>query len=502
MKKSYNYFKRYNGKYFLVFIFLSSLLLSCEEFLTETPRSSVGGENFFKTAKDADASISAIYSSIKGHYTFNAWYYGDISTEVANNGEGSATLDNGEYTAADPTFRGFWTQMYRTINYANVAIKNIPDITMDTDLKERYVGEARFLRALSYFELVRAFGGVPKITEPTVDDTNNRLPRASVEEIYNLIFDDLEFCETVLPDTYEGTNIGRATRGASKALMAKAYLQKGDFSNALSKSKEVISSGTYELLANLKDVFDITKENGKEHIFSIQFMGGTTEGLGSTLSRQFASRNVEINPNGNGEPSYSAIAAESQFFNSVPNHYRKRLTIVDQFPSPYYPEITATGPAQAGPCCMKFWDPLYTTRIGGDDANWMVIRYADVLLIFAEAENEVNGPTTEAYEAINSIRKRARDENQNNIDEQEEIAELPDLSGLSQDEFRQAVWKERDMELCFEGHHRWDLIRQNRFVEVVNASSIASKVTQTNRLFPIPDLEIMANDVLEQNPGY
>jgi hypothetical protein len=488
------------GKYYLTMLLSIIILSSCENFLTETPRSSVGGENFFKTEADADVSISAIYSSIKGHYTFNAWYFGDISTEIANNGETSASLDNGEYTPADPSFRDFWTQMYRTINYANVAITNIPNISLDESLKNRYIGEARFLRALAYFELVRAFGGVPKITEPTTDESNNYLPRASSEEIYNLIFEDLQFCETALPESYNSSNVGRATSGAAKALAAKAYLQKGDFSNTLIKAKEVINSKVYELLPNLKNVFDVTKKNGKEHIFSIQFMGGTTENLGSNISRAFSSRNVEINPYGN--PSGSSIATETLWYNSIPDHFRKRLTIVEEFPTLYYPEIKAIGIAQAGPCCMKYWDPLYTTRIGGDDANWMVLRYADILLMFAEAENEVNGPTSEAYNAINKIRQRARDENGNNIDEPEEIAELPDLAGLSKDEFRQAVWKEREMELCFEGHHRWDLIRQDRFVEVVNASNIPSKVTDKNKLFPIPDLEILANPNLEQNSGY
>ncbi len=502
MKKKFNVLKinKMGDKYYLIVLLSIMMLVSCDDFLTETPRSSVGGENFFKTVSDANASISAIYSSIKGHYTFNAWYYGDISTEIANNGETSASLDNGEYTAADPTFRGFWTQMYTTINYANVAIKNIPNVSMDDNLKNRYIGEARFLRALAYFELVRAFGGVPKITEPTTDVTNNYLPRASSEDIYNLIFEDLQFCETVLPISYNSSNVGRATSGAVKALMAKACLQKRDFSNTLAKTKEIIALDVYELLPNLKDVFTINKKNGKEHIFSIQFKGGTTENLGSNISRSFASRNIEINPFGN--PSGSAIAAERLWYNSMPGHFRKRLTIVEKFPSPYYPEIKAVGVTQAGPCCMKFWDPLYTSRIGGDDANWMVLRYADILLMFAEAENEVNGPTSAAYNAINKIRKRARDENQNNLDEPEEIAELPDLAGLSKDEFRQAVWKEREMELCFEGHHRWDLIRQSRFVEVVNASNIPSKITEKNKLFPIPDLEILANPNLEQNPGY
>jgi hypothetical protein len=488
--------KKYSSIFLLSFMFL----MSCDDFLTEYPRSSINGSSFFKTSADADASVSGIYSSIRSHYNTNVYYFGDESTEIANNGETSALLDNGEYTAADPVYRDFWTLMYSTINKANIAIKNIPGISMDASLRDRYVGEARFLRALAYFELVRAFGGVPKITEPTSDPSNNSLPRATSEEIYSLISDDLKYCETVLPVSYNSANIGRSTIGAAKSLAAKAYLQKGDFVNARTKAQEVIQSGTYSLCTYLKDVFDVTKENGPEHIFSIQFKAGFTEGLGSSISRMFASRNVEINPNKNGQVSWSAIATEKQFYNSIPDHYRKRLTMVAEFPSPYYPIITAKGIAQVGPCCMKYWDPKYMTNVGGDDANWMVLRYADVLLIFAEAENEISGPTVTAYDIVNKIRKRARDENVNNIDEPSEKAELPDLAGLSKEDFRLAIWKERAMELCFEGHHRWDLVRAKMFVQVLNASG--RNVKEANNLFPIPDLEIAANPNLTQNPGY
>ena len=487
-------------KYSFIILISFLFMVSCEGFLSEEPRSAISSGSFFQTESDANVSVSAIYSAIRGYYGRDVFYYGDISTEIANHGETSANLNTGEYTPADATFRNLWTTMYRTINYANVAITNIPSVTMDENTRNRYIGEARFLRALAYFELVRAFGGVPKITEPTLDESNNNLPRASVDDIYNLIFEDLKVCETALPATYNAANTGRATSGAAKALMAKAYLQKGDFQNTLLKTKEVISSGTYVLLPRLRDVFNVTKKNGKEHIFSIQFLAGSTENLGSQISRTYASRNVELNLV--KQPSWSGIACETKFYNSIPNHYRKRLTIIDVFPTPYFPEITAKGPAQAGPACMKFWDPTAGGNVGGDGANWMVLRYADILLMFAEAENEINGPTAAVYDAVNQIRKRARDENQNGIDEPSEIAELPNLAGLSKDQFRQAIWKEREMELCFEGHHRWDLIRQNRFVEVLNASDIIKKVTDANKLFPIPSLEIFANPNLEQNPGY
>lgn len=485
------------------FIFLLSFLffISCKDFLSEAPRSTVSSGSFWKTATDANVGISAVYSNIRGYYNNNVWYYGDISTEIASNGEASSTLNSGEYTAADATFRDHWTLMYRTINYANDAIKNIPGISMDATLRDRYVAEAKFLRALSYFELVKAFGGVPKITEPTSDPTNNALPRATADEIYSLILGDLKVCETVLPSTYASADIGRATSGAAKTLMAKAYLQKGDFTNTLAKTKEIMQSGTYVLLPNFKDVLDVTKKNGKEHIFSIQFKAGfATETLGSNISYTFACRNPETNPNGNGKASGSGVAAELQWYNSIPDHFRKRYSMVKSYPTPYYPIIKAVGPALAGPTCMKFWDPKYTTNVGGDDANWMVFRYADVLLMFAEADNEINGPTSAAYDAVNQIRKRARDENSNNVDEPSEVAELPNLVGLSKEDFRIAVWKERDMELCFEGHHRWDLVRTKRFVQVLTASG--RNVKDANNLFPIPGLEIAANPNLTQNPGY
>lgn len=173
--------------------------------------------------------------------------------------------------------------------------------------------------------------------------------------------------------------------------------------------------------------------------------------------------------------------------------------MVAEFPSAYYPEITVSGTAQAGPAPMKYWDPTFGMNIGGD-ANWIVLRYADVLLMFAEAENELSGPTDAAYEAVNAVRKRARDENANGIDEAGELAELPNLEGLSKEDFRAAVWAERRMELCFEGHHRWDLLRTGRFVDVMKASGRNAEAK--HELFPIPLLERQANPALTQNDDY
>ncbi|MFC5409783.1 RagB/SusD family nutrient uptake outer membrane protein [Larkinella bovis] len=470
---------------------------ACENFLKEEPVSAISSENFYKTPADAQAGVNAVYTALSGYYGSNAWYFGDVTTEIANRGELTGGLDVLDYTPADPVFRDFWTVMYRGINYANVAIKLVPGISMEETLRKRYVAEARFLRGLFYFDLVRAFGPVPKISEPTMDDSNNRLPRASVEEIYALILEDLKAAETDLPATYASADVGRATKGAAQALLAKVYLTKGDWKNARDKAQEVIASNRYSLFPNFRDVFKVQNENGREHIFSVQFKSGNNRGGGSSFTSQFASRNPNILLN--GAIAGTSIAAERPFYASFPNHYRKQISMVETFPSTYYPEITARGIAQAGPACMKYWDPAFGLTQGGD-ANWMVLRYADVLLMFAEAENELSGPTAAAYEAINQVRKRARDENANGVSEPAETALLPDLTGLTKDTFRLAVWEERRMELCFEGHHRWDLLRTGRFIDALKASGRTAE--QKHLLFPIPDLEISANPALTQNAGY
>ncbi len=470
---------------------------ACENFLDEKPLSAISSQDFYITSEDAKAGVNAIYSVLASTYGSNGWYFGDVSTEIANRGELTGGLDVMDYTAADPVFRGFWSENYRGINYANLAISRIGDISMEEGLRNRYIAEAHFLRGLFYFDLVRAFGSVPLIVEPTVDDSNNRLPRTDTESVYDLIISDLSMAEATLPLTYSSSDIGRATKGAAQSLLAKVYLTKGDWQKARDKAQEVISSAKYSLFANMKDVFNVKNKNGKEHIFSVQFKSGNNRGGGSSFTSQFASRNPNILLN--GAISGTSIATEPGFYDATPNHYRKRIMMVDSFPSKYYPEITAKGKAQAGPAPMKYWDATYGSAQGGD-ANWIILRYADILLIFAEAENELNGPSEPVYEKLNLIRKRARDENADGVNDATEVSELPDLANLTKEALREAIWKEREMELCFEGHHRWDLLRTGKFVEKLKASG--RNADSKHVLFPIPLLEIQANPLLTQNEGY
>jgi hypothetical protein len=475
-------------------------LLSCSEFLTENPYSSISSENFYKTSDDAFAGLNAVYASFRGYYGYDVYYQGDISADLATNGEVSGGIN--ELDINSTQFQGTWGQLYSTINYANTVLANVPSINMDENLKNRYLAEAKFLRAMTYFILVQSFGDVPLITVPTTNEENNYLSRTDQNAVYSFIIQDMLETIDFLPMSYSSNDIGRVSKGAAQSLLAKVYLTHKDYQQARDLAKAVMQSGTYALCSNLKDVFDIAKENGKEHIFSIQFDSDTK--VVSSYTSSFASRNPIIILGGIGQQAGSAVAAERNFYENYPEHYRKQVILLDSIPDPFWPKIipangSGKGKLLAGPCCMKYYDSNLKA-ISQGDANWMVIRYAEVLLIFAEAENEVNGPTDDAYKAANDVRKRARDSNGDGIDDPSDAAKLPDLSGLSKDDFRKAVWRERELELCFEGHQRWDLLRQGRFMEAMTANG--KNPQEKHLLFPIPLLEIQANPNLTQNPGY
>ncbi len=488
-------------KQIIIAIYIVGILLftySCDDFLTERSYSSISDDNFYESANDALAGLNAVYASFCGYYGGNVYGHGTISADLANSGEGTGGINELDINVTD--FQGFWGSEYTTINYANTVLYYVPEINMDDDLKARYLGEAKFLRALSYFTLVVSFGDVPLITEPTLNEDNNYLPRTDKGQVCDQIIADLLDAIDVLPESYGSSETGRVTKGAAQAILARVYLTLEEWQNARDMAQNVISSGNYSLFPDFRDVFDVENENGQEHIFSIQYMANT--GVASSFTSSYASRNPNILFG--GLRAGSAVAAEQDFYDGYPEHYRKFITMVDSFPNQYYPEISVANGAEegkclAGPSCMKFWDPNLTANSQGD-ANWPVVRYAEVLLIFAEAENEVNGPTTDAYDAINAVRKRGRDSNGDGIDDPDDEALLPDLSGLSQDGFRQAAWRERELELCFEGHQRWDLLREGRFMEAMTANG--KNPQEKHLLFPIPLAEIQANPNLTQNPGY
>lgn len=462
------------------------LSVSCEDNLKEEPLSFLEESNSFKTASDATSALNAVYDRLKDVYGMNMIDLADLNSdqcEVREENGGGSEIHKNLFNSGTRVFDTFYTNSYALIDRANRVIGNVPGITMDTKLRDQIIGEARFLRALAYFNLVQAFGDVPLLTVVSNDVVNVEVPRDPAKAVYDQIVADLLEAEKVLPSKYTAASeIGRATAGAAKSILAKVYLTRKEWANAAAKAKEVIDSRSYTLVPDYRDVFVPEKENGPEHIFSVQYSCVLPQ-YGSAMAENFAIYfSYPINLTGG---TYQVVPAYAGSF--APGDYRKTVTVIEE-------KTIANGTvvkSRTGPHTDKYWDPL-ACAAGKARNNFIVIRYADVLLMYAEALNESGGPTAEAYDAINQVRARARNGAQPTV--------LPDLKDLTQAQFRDSVYQERAWELSFEGHGRWDMLRTGRYQ--ARMQKIGITADEKHLLYPIPVQEMDVNPALKQNPGY
>lgn len=479
-------------KIFVPFILILMLAtLSCTKELDQQPHL-IYYDNYYQTGDDALTAVNAVYDVLGqvNQYSSYLWLIQDIGSDDCNarvtlndpnlheiNGYSIKTTNN--YVAK------IWQGSYLGISRANVVLDKVPGIAMDTLLKARILGEARFLRGLYYFNLVRLFGGVPLVTAPV---SPNLTPeeiypiRSPVSDVYNLIISDFEFAAKRLPPTHPSPNDkGRATRGAALGLLSKVWLTLEQWENAYSTAQQVIESNVYSLNADYAANFKETNKNGVESVFEVQFYKKVT-----SENSQMVISGLPSIP-GLFTAGVEIMLPTQDLLNSFDtNDYRKKVTFFDQ-----YWQYTFE------PHIWKYWDqvaykPSATSASGAD---FWVMRYPEVLLIYAEALNEAKGgPTAEAYWAVNKVRERARNGN---------AAALPDLAGMSQDDFRKAVLTERRHEFVNEGQRWYDLVRTGTLIESVKrAKGDHSNPTAYSYLFPIPQREIDINHNLTQNPGY
>ena len=492
-------------------IFLSAgagilLLASCNK-LSENPGSVVVSAQFYKTSSDATAAVSAVYSTLNSDPASDFPIYGrNLNLLVENASDNQIyspsntnpdvrALGTVTYVSSNDRVHKLWQQHYYGISRANVAIDNIPQIPLaqfsDTTLRPRLVREAKFIRALLYFNLVRLFGPVPLVLhDPTTVSVNAlKVPRTSTDSIYAQIISDLTDA-TQLPKTYSGADIGRATSGAAHTLLAKVYVTRRDWADALTEINTVVNSGVYGLFSNFKDVFQKGTKNGIEHIFSAQFETNLGA-VGSTqfLSESFTSFNPSVWP-----IDVPADSSVSQLFG--PTDTRAAVTFYNTQYNAATGQTVVYHNAYT-PYLNKFVDytlsPLSNQVKSG--VNYTILRYAEVLLLEAETLNELQGPTAAAYGAINQVRERAG------------LADL--TAGLTQGDFRDSVFLERRKEFIQEGQRWFDLVHEggtalydalNRIAakQVANGGGAALKDT----LFPIPLTEIQLNSLLTQNAGW
>lgn len=477
----------------------------CQDFLEEDNRSNLTQSNYFTTAAQAEAAVNGLYPSLR--IMVNSTGYGEavwVATELMalhattlgqsfNNNQ----LINQDIDPANPYFSSVWNTAYNGIGAANLVLARVPAIAMDEAQKRVLLGQAYFIRAFLYYHLVRFYGDVPLITLP-VDATSPDLypSRAPQADVYNLIIADLQAAEqSGLPAVDRS---GRISMGAVKSLLASVYLTtagsplriQANYQRAAEKAEEVIDAGGYPLFTSYASLHNTADKNQGELILQAQYAFGIATNSISALVIPYFVGISRYNDE------FGALIPTPQFYAS---HEANDLRAQEQqfyfskYPSIRDPNVTVEFQTQA---LYKYFHVESARGNGVGDENWTLLRMPEVMLIYAEAINETGTATPKAYAQINTIRRRAM---------------LPELSGLSQEQFRTAVWKERYHELAYENKAYFDMQRtrkaydvvNNRFVDVVGFRSEVGPVFQEKYLlWGIPSAEINNNRNLTQNPGW
>ncbi len=472
---------------------------SCNRALDEEPRSLLTSTLFYRTASDALLAVNAAYdhlgggtsnSGFSGVYFNLYWAMQAIASDDGVAGiadPNSVQLSEFRFDPSNAWTTEIWQDIYKTVNVANIAIANIPNIEMEASLKQRLLGEVHFIRGLMYFELVRLYGNVPLVLTPTVDLSILDILQATPEEVYQQVISDLMIAETNLPVTYTGADIGRATTGAASAYLARVYLTREDWAQAAEHAQKVMATGAYRLLDDYRDIFLIANNSSKEIVFGIGF---TFNNDAIWETSQFNVRTLPVDLNRNSLAWEIPTADVYNAFDALDR--RREVTFQTSFTESDGTVLTFE------PHIFKYWDQAAEPSASSSGTDFYALRYSDVLLMHAEAVNEANGgPTAEAYESLNRVRRRAR------FAEDEERPTLPDLSNQNQADFRAAVLLERRREFVWEGQRWFDLVRTGSLKEKVEAAKPGVTVDENkHKLFPIPQREIDLNSSLVQNPGY
>ena len=484
-------------------ISVSALLSGCEKFLEEDPQGQLTQENFPESESDALLATNAVYTTLRDwHYHSGGYPILDIMSDDSH--KGSNPNDQlptvGPYETFDhtPTQDGldrWWNLLYEGIKRANVVIEKVPDIPMDGGLQTRCIAEAQFLRGLFYFDMVRAWGGVPLVTTTTPE---LNLARASAEEVYNRIIDDLKFAADNLPkrSEYGASDMGRATSGAANALLARVYLFRGDFDNAETYAMKVINSNEYGLELDFIDANGVDGNNGVESVFEIGAL--QVEGTSGGGNQYANTQGVRGTPNRGWGFNRPSLDLRNSFEAGDP---RLKGTIIDlgdvlddieilgdgTTPDETYDE---DGNLIEVECYnRKVWVPGENT-ITQFGHHRRLIRYADVLLMAAEALNENNNPG-DALLYLNRIRERARGGDD---------SILPDITTTDQGQLRGLILTERRHELALEGHRFWDLVRTGKGPEILGPSGFEAG---KHEVLPIPQTEIdISQGSLKQNENW
>ena len=469
--------------------------VGCKKFLDLEPPYAQDAENYFQNQSDYELALIGAYDLLQA--SFLSVWIGEIASdntiaggESVTDTEGLHQIDDMNHGGVNNELRSVFRWNYAGVTRANYILENKDNI--DFPGKDVIIGEARFLRAFYYFELVKFFGDVPLIINQRLGvEEVAQLNRAPVAQVYSQIEEDLIYAASVLP--ISSSIKGKATKGAALAFLGKAYLYQNKWTEASSTFNDIISNGWFSLIPDYADLFSVASENNSETVFDVQYSGLEGGGYGCLVCLE-----------GNAGPGFQGIRQYNGPIYGDGNSYNlPTQNLYDFFPSSdprrdfTILDIEAFIAAQSNPQNISyaigagghtgFYNNKYIKRqgeIGLPDndltspVNYRVIRYADVLLMAAEA-NFQNGNTAFAEQYLNEVRQRAG---------------VSPLSGITLND----IYNERRLELSCEGHRFFDLVRTNQASSAIDGFSVG-----THELFPIPQIEIdLAGGNWSQNPGY
>lgn len=499
-------------------ILISSLFffVSCSDFLDEKSTGTMSIDSNLSSIESCTALANgtyvntSVFDANEGTWGGNTIWLLEFMTGKVNS-EASQTefLDfrNLTLNSRSRYIEKWWQDCYAGISKANLAIKKIPEFTgVNESIRSRLLGEARFMRALYYFYLVRIFGDLPKITEIQSELAELYIPRSPIKEIYDeiIIPDLLEAERSSLPQKDE---TGRVSMGAVKSLLADVYLTyagypvqggKSYYAESAKRSLEIITSGSYKLYPEYSDLRKPANNNKNEFIFQVQF----------AIDKSHNDMIPKVLPPKSDISAYSSeygsLVPTKEFYESfdkADKRGRERQFFFSSYPgnpkklpsdSPKLEKVDF-----GGSYIFKFFDENAVVNTAKSNLNWTLYRYADILLMYAEAQVEADGiANSQAMQALNLVRRRA---------------ELPDFTDPSANAFKQAVWDERYFELCFEGKTWFDMTRTRlvrndltgKYVNFEGYTTVYGKqYTKQFLLFPLPQRELNANTELKQNEGY
>ncbi len=481
----------------ILILLLTLTLVSCKDnFLELTPDTNGSVGNFYQTKDQFIQAINSAYSPLQGIHNNNMWLFAEVRSDNTsyqlNTGDRSGTpreeIDEFRDNDQNVNFQTFFNSSYQGIGRCNLLLTKIQTATFEEKSRNQIEGEARFLRAYYYFNLTRVFGDVPlilkEVTSP--DEAFTTATRVPEVQVLASVIDDLKAAIVKLPAKYTAADLGRATSSAAKAILGEVYMSQKNYTAAADILKGIEADGGYALNVNCADNFK--KKNTSESIFEVQY----TEGVGNKWSSfiyYFAPFNSGTLATGYALGAGSAagwnIPTQDLINAYEPTDKRFAASINQNFTDPTSKKVI--------PFIQKYSNPPYLERFNTGD-NFIVSRLADVLLMQAEALNEASFPNADAFALLNRVRTRAGlpAKTADNVNAKLKVA--------SQADFRTAIAQERRIELAFESHRWFDLVRTGQAIPVMTAHAIAEKALKgyilpnsyvtINLKFPYPFREV------------